>query len=115
MQARGNEHLLPEELRKPPPEIPKGAEFFWNDFWELNTTRQLGMSEGPIPWDKIKKYADSLSLTYEDFHDMLNVIREMDSVYLEFRKSEAEKPQKSADSSIPSGKQARGFKSKNRK
>ena len=116
MQARGNPGMLPKELREPAPRIPYGCEQYYNDFLELDSERSLGMSEGPIPYSKIKRYADDRDLTYEEFYDMLLVIREMDSAYLNYRSSEAENSKNSGDSgSVSEQKQIRGFRSKNRK
>lgn len=75
-----------------------GAHVYFQHFLELTTTRAIGMGEGPIPWDKIYQYAIAWDFDWDDFCDLLHVIRAMDDVYLKFRAKEMDKKTKSSDS-----------------
>lgn len=79
---------LPEKVANAP-ELLTGLEMYFVAFTRLNTCRQIGFSFGPIPWTAIREYAFDLGLDDEGFDKFLIVIQEMDSVYLNWVKNNA--------------------------
>ena len=54
------------------------------------------MGQGPIPWDKIEKYASRYEMDSSDDFEMFDaVIRSMDNAYLEESERKREKKEKS--------------------
>jgi len=72
------------------PFLAPGEDFYLGAFWELSTCRAMGMSIGPIPWDKVVDYARFAGLDYDNLGLFVMVIRAMDSVYLEWLSKKAE-------------------------
>lgn len=69
-------------------------------FWELTTCRQIGMGLGPIPWDVMVSYAQFHQLEDDVARAFVQVIRQMDSVYLAWQAEEQERertPQEKPD------------------
>ena len=67
-----------------------GDEFYFKAFWDLSTCRQIGMGQGPIPWDKMIEYGHVAGLD-DDMTDVLvGVIRAMDAAYLKWE--DAQRP-----------------------
>lgn len=58
-----------------------GFEFYFDAFYELCTTRQMGMALGPIPFTAIIDYFKLYDLS--DFDEFSYVMRRMDRVYLQ--------------------------------
>ena len=65
--------------------------FYIQAFQDLNTTRALGFSVGPIPWDRIAEYADRLGLERDVAAGFVLVIRMMDAAYTDWARKEAER------------------------
>ncbi len=53
-------------------------------FTELSTDRAVGMSEGPIPWSSVQRYADEYGFCLEDLSD---VVRMVDGAYLKYQRT----------------------------
>ena len=71
------------------PLLLPGDQFYLSAFHELSTTRAIGFSIGPIPWDKIVSYAASVGLDddlQEDFHQLIRVL---DNSYLKWSADKA--------------------------
>lgn len=61
------------------PTLTPYEESFYRSFRELGTMRQVGMSAGPIPWDKIVDYARYHGFTRTDTDILIRVIENMDA------------------------------------
>lgn len=72
---------LPEWITNEPAILPE-QRFFLEAFWDLTTTRQVGMSPGPIPWNFIEEYARTHGLDRLNTHVLHRTIRSLDSTYL---------------------------------
>ena len=83
---------LPDWYLDEPP-LNFGDEIYIKAFWELSTCRQIGMSEGPIPWIGIVEYCKHKGIYEVD--DFVEIIRALDSAYLEFRGKEIDASTKS--------------------
>ena len=68
-----------------------GLGFYYSAFSELSTDRQIGMSEGWIPWGSIDRYAHRYGLTGWDFERFRILIRGMDIEYIKYRGEQAKK------------------------
>lgn len=65
------------------PEILAGLAGWYDDFWELSTDRQIGMTIGPIPAASIERHTADWP---DDDAEMFRVcMRRMDSVYLNYK------------------------------
>lgn len=83
---------LPEwYLESEPPNPELGEDFFFEAFWSLHTTRNLGMGMGPIPWDKIVEYGFFHELDRDMLHAFVSIIRAMDNAYLEWQAEQADR------------------------
>lgn len=68
--------IKPEDLE---PNIA-GFEYYLEAFKELNSTRPIGMSVGPIPFTAILEYFKVYPC--DDFEEFNYIIRRMDEAYL---------------------------------
>jgi hypothetical protein len=68
-----------------------GLELYYIAFLELSTCRAFGMSEGPIPWTAIQEYCLVNEIEGEQKEDLLVIIRDMDSCYIDWRNKELER------------------------
>lgn len=91
--AKGRE--LPEWFTNAP-EIPEGAEIFFQHFYDLTTCRQYGDQPGPIPWLATAQYADHHGYVGSAKEIVIQVIREMDNTYLEWSAKEINRRQRAA-------------------
>ncbi len=73
---------LPEWYLDEPDAYP-GDHFYLKAFYDLNSCRSIGLNLGPIPWDKILKYAEYSQLDTQVTECFLTVIATMDNHYLE--------------------------------
>ena len=60
-----------------------GYEWLYEAFVRLTTCRQIGMSQGPIPWTAIDQYATAEGLGEDDRFMLVAVVTHMDGVFLE--------------------------------
>lgn len=72
------------------PELEIGNEFSYRAFLDLNGERQVGFTEGAIPWTAIHKYAEVYNLSEDDAQDLCFIVAHMDRAYLEWRRKKAE-------------------------
>ncbi len=79
-------------MDEPPSVI--GDQFYLRAFWRLGTMRQLGMSQGPIPWDKTEDYALRCGFDEEMCDAFWRIISVMDDAYLNWVGEESEKRRK---------------------
>lgn len=77
---------LPEKIKNAP-EVETGLDLYIQGFFDLNTSRTIGMEEGPIPWSAIDGYCNSLELEDDQREDMFFFIRKLDSAYLDYFRS----------------------------
>lgn len=74
--------------QKPPqwyseqPEIGPLDEFYLSAFWDLSTTRGIGMTCGPIPWNHIRDYAEYAGLERDVGFAFAAIMRQLDAYYL---------------------------------
>ena len=66
------------------PLLLPGDQFYLSAFHELSTTRATGFGLGPIPWDKILRYAEIAGLDDDLRADFQQVIRVLDNAYLKW-------------------------------
>lgn len=78
--AKGRE---PPDWYKAEPPLTPVSSFFLAAFWSLSSCRQVGFSQGPIPWNHIRDYAEFVGLDRENSFALEVVIRAMDNAYLE--------------------------------
>lgn len=92
--AKGRE--LPNWFKNAPEPYP-GDEFYLKAFYDLSSCRDIGMSLGPIPWRDILTYAIYSKLDDDLIEPFIQIIREMDSGFLEVeaKKQEAKERQRS--------------------
>lgn len=76
------------------PEVYPGDYFYINAFYELGTCRTIGLSIGPIPWNRIVQYADRFKLDEDLINPFVDIIREMDDAYIEEINKKKPKPDK---------------------
>lgn len=82
--ARKQNLPIPEKLANAPRLTP-GLEFYYSAFLNLSSERQVGFSEGRIPWSKVKDYCDRLKMSLDDFERTWAIIAHMDAAYLKYR------------------------------
>lgn len=73
---------LPKSIENAP-ELWPGLDLYLQAWYELDTTRGIGMGVGPIPWNAVDGYCTSLDLSQEQRDKMHRFIRAMDRVYLD--------------------------------
>ncbi len=81
---------LPDSIANKP-EITAGLEIYWQAFTDLNTSRQLGMAEGPIPWTAINQWAIRHHIVDDDFDRLVLILKGMDAVYMKHRSKSSQK------------------------
>lgn len=57
--------------------------FYWNAFWDLNSTRPIGFSIGAIPWTAADQYAKRYDLSSNDFELFWAIINQLDFAYIQ--------------------------------
>lgn len=77
-------HPLPQKIQNAPV-VPPHLELYFRAFFELDSSRSIGFSEGPIPWQVVIEYCKRYNLSEEQTETMVYHIRQMDVAYLEFR------------------------------
>ena len=73
---------LPESIKNAP-DLWLGLDIFYKGWLDLDSTRSVGFSVGPIPWTAIESYSDMLGLGAEQKADMHYHIRQLDRLYLD--------------------------------
>jgi hypothetical protein len=75
---------LPQRIENAP-ELAPGLEFYLAAFYELESSRPMGLDVGPIPWTALQDYALSLGLDDEEQDDLKHHVRALDVAYLKHR------------------------------
>ncbi len=94
---------IPEPLDSMP-ELEPGLVFYWYAFWELSTDRQIGMSEGPIPWSSMHRWCQYHEILGDEFDRFVIMIKHMDAAYLKHRSKASKKSIAKAGSQNPDQK-----------
>lgn len=55
---------------------------FLRAFWDLNTERTIGMSEGRIPWSAIVRYGLYNGYSRDIIDTLVHVVKSLDATYL---------------------------------
>lgn len=63
------------------PEVPRDGEEAWEAFWALNSSRNVGMGVGGIPFLAIDRYAERYGV--EDFPTFHHLVQALDGAYME--------------------------------
>ena len=85
LNSQINNFPIPDVIKNAP-EIPLGLELFYNAFSELNSSRQFGFSEGPIPWKAVHDYCCANEICGEQKDDLFFYVAELDDEYLSILK-----------------------------
>jgi len=65
-------------------ELPEGAEFYLDAFWQLSTDRpQSGFGVHPIPFRALDVYARRYGIEGENFDDLASAVRGADAAFLD--------------------------------
>lgn len=83
---------LPDKIKNAPM-LDLGLDFFFKAWVELGSDRTVGMEEGPIPWDSIRKYCNEYDIVGELREDTFYLVRSIDNAYLKHRRDKAKKQQ----------------------
>lgn len=67
---------------------------YFNALNDLGTERQMGMQAGPIPWSKIRDYAEFLGVSEGNLRPFIYVVRELDNAWLKHMADQAERENK---------------------
>lgn len=75
---------IPDVVGGPPfrpiPELPRRLGFYLSAFYELSTSRQMGMAVGPIPFEAIDRYATRYGV--RNFERFRSLIRALDNAWM---------------------------------
>ncbi len=77
---------LPQSIQNAP-RLFLGLEMFLNGFFDLNNSRQLGMSLGPIAWHTIQEYCIHLGLDADEAEDMHYHVSKLDGIWLKWQQA----------------------------
>lgn len=80
---KGNEEV-PDAIKNAP-ELYEGLAFYYRAFLDLSTCREIGMAEGPIPWNALDTYASRYGLIGEERERFFTLMRALDGEYLRYR------------------------------
>lgn len=75
---------IPNKIKNAPT-LDMGLELFFNAWFELTSTRPVGMGTGPIPWNVVQDYAERFD--FDDFQTeaLHYYMGAMDTVYFEYQ------------------------------
>ena len=68
-----------------------GLETIYDGFLELTSCRDVGMSEGPIPWTAMNTYCEVFDIHGEHKLDFFYLVRSLDNAYLNYQANKQEK------------------------
>jgi len=89
IQSAESQKLPLPDWIKNRPELAFGLEFYYMAFMDLNSCRQIGMGEGPIPWTDIYLYAQAYDIVEYEFDRFHHIMCSMDSAYLNERQKKS--------------------------
>lgn len=76
---------LPDAIANAPV-LEIGLDLFFTAFMDLNSCRNIGVGEGPIPWTAKQMYAkEELNLEGEQRDDFFYYINRLDTAYLDHK------------------------------
>jgi hypothetical protein len=76
--------------------------FLWNAFHELDTDRQIGFAEGPIPFTAIDSFARRYGIVdVDEFDGFVTIMRGMDAALQETRATKRKQAEAEADPPTP--------------
>lgn len=75
---------IPKKLQNSP-SLESGMELYYQAFLDLNSCRQVGMGEGPIPWTAIAYYCRFFEMDEETTDDVMYMVRGLDNEYLKIK------------------------------
>lgn len=93
---------LPQWYLDEPPDFPS-SDFYMTAFWRLSTTRQLGMTTGPLPWQHVHAYAIEAGLDPAMCEVFETVMYQLDDLYAEWQETERKKREPSAGKKVLPG------------
>jgi hypothetical protein len=69
----------------------------WNELWfscfsDLNTSRTMGMSLGPISWITIAQWALAMDIHGEQLDDLFYHVEHLDDAYMKHQRTKTSKP-----------------------
>ena len=77
---------LPARIQNAP-ELAPGLGIYMRAFYDLDTCRPMGVTEGPIPWTAIERWCDAAKMTEEEERDDVHyLVRRLDNAYLAYKR-----------------------------
>jgi hypothetical protein len=110
-QARKMGMPVPDPINDRP-ELMLGLQFYWYAFWELSSDRQIGMSEGPIPWSSMDRWCRRHGINGDEFDRFILMMKHMDSEYMKHRAKSNKKSIAKANPKNPNNKDKEFIKTK---
>lgn len=83
---------IPKKMQDAP-ELMLGLELYFSAFLDLNTERDIGMGEGPIPWGSINRWAGAMELSEEQTMDLHHHVVHLDTAYRKYHTKKGKKAQ----------------------
>lgn len=77
---------IPDKIREAP-ELRIGLELFLTAFFDLSSSRQVGMGIGGIPWAAVQDYCDRLGIVGEQAEDLHYHVAQLDIVWIDHHQS----------------------------
>ena len=81
---------VPPELEDKP--IMLGLVLYYDAFFDLAGSRQIGFSIGTIPWLAVRQYAMYNGFDSFQTYFLHNIVPEMDAIYLRMQRAKSNKP-----------------------
>lgn len=78
------------------PELLPGLELYYGAYLDLQSHRQLGLEEGPIPHLAVMDYADRYDFEEDQRDDLLFFVKKLDAKYFEWRREDKRRRSKSS-------------------
>lgn len=85
---RSSTKRIPESIRNAP-ELHMGLEIYLDAFFELSSSRSLGMGPGPIPWTAVQLYGEAIDLPPEQMSELHYFIPCMDEVWIKHQNAKS--------------------------
>lgn len=86
------------------PELRVGLQFYIEAFFDLDSERTHGESLAPIPWGKIKDYAEAYECDEEQTADLIYLVKQMDADHLKRLAAKIKARSKHGGKPVKSGK-----------
>lgn len=72
---------MPERIANAP-ELQLGLQLYLEAFFDLDSERTHGKSLAPIPWSRIKGYAEAYEFDTEQTEDLIYFVKKLDNEHL---------------------------------